>query len=107
MNFVMLNSMSSLDDTRTPAVTQFYRRAYRRCPKAASSIARARVGEGVHRPPSAMNRGVASTTGWLLSSADDAMTGAMTDSARAKCCFSKRLVSRRPSASKARTDTLF
>jgi len=40
MNFVMLNSMSSLDDTRTPAVTQFYRRAYRRCPKAAASMAR-------------------------------------------------------------------
>jgi len=80
-----------------------YTRPHRRCSSAASSIARVRAGDGVHCPPCAMNRAVASTTARLLWSRDEARPGATTDSTRANCCFPKRFGSSRPSSSKAVT----
>jgi hypothetical protein len=70
-------------------------------------MTRAKVRDGTHWPPCAMNREVASTTVWLLSSSNTAKTGATTDSARANCCFSNLLGSMRPSASKARMENVF
>ena len=70
-------------------------------------MARANARDGTHWPPCAMNREVASTTFWLLSSANTAKTGAKTDSARANCCFSNLLGSMRPSASKVRMENVF
>jgi hypothetical protein len=70
-------------------------------------MTRAKVRDGTHCPPCAMNREVASTTVWLLSSSNAAKTGATTDSARANCCFSNLLGSMRPSASKARMENVF
>lgn len=83
-----------------------YRRRHRRCPNAASSIARANARDGIHCPPCAMNRADASTTGCLLSFADGAKTGATTDSARANCCLSNAPGSRRPSASNVRMENV-
>jgi hypothetical protein len=62
--------------------------------------------DGAHWPPCAMNRDVASTTVWLLSSANTVKTGATTDSTRANCCFSNLLGSMRPSASKVRMENV-
>jgi hypothetical protein len=70
-------------------------------------MTRANVREGTHWPPCAMNREVASTIVWLLSSANTAKTGAKTDSARANCCFSNLLGSMRPSALKVRMENVF
>lgn len=92
--------------TKAPRLRNYYRRAHRRCPNAASSIARAKARVGTHCPPCAMNRADASTTGCLLSSADAAKTGATTDSARANCCLSNAPGSRRPSPSNVRMENV-
>jgi hypothetical protein len=69
-------------------------------------MTRAKVRDGTHWPPCAMNREVASTTVWLLSSTNTATAGATTDSASANCCFSNLLGSIRPSASKVRMENV-
>ena len=69
-------------------------------------MTRAKARDGTHWPPCAMNREVASTTVWLLSSSNTAKTGATTDSARANCCFSNLLGSMWPSASKERMENV-
>jgi hypothetical protein len=70
-------------------------------------MTRAKARDGAHWPPCAMNREVAFTTVWLLSSSNTAKTGAIIDSARANCCFSNLLASMRPSASKVRMENVF
>jgi hypothetical protein len=70
-------------------------------------MTRAKARDGIHWPPCAMNREVASTTLCSLSSSSAGKTRATTGSARVNCCFSHVLGSRRPSASKVRMENVF